>query len=141
MAGWPSTVPGAGGVLQTPAGTSDLDHAHLAATTVAKDRDGSINALNLCSTIELVVETQAPARAPRADRTAAIASKAPGAIHRTFLASTVDWNLSDDEVAGSLTSFGRSAGVDVEAKRDETLAFMQHADSKATRKAPSGALA
>jgi hypothetical protein len=105
------------------------------------DRDGPINALILCSTIELGVETQAPAPAPRADRKAAIASKAPGAIHRPFLASTVDWNVSDDEVAGSSTSFGRSAGVDVEAKRDETLAVMQRVDSKATRKVPSGALA
>jgi hypothetical protein len=102
--------------------------AHLDATALSEHEDGTFSALDLVSSSQLMLETEVPVRRRGPDGQIRIQHEAQSAIHWPFLADSVDWRISEEHVAASFTSFGRSAvTADIKAKRDETIAFMRRA--------------
>lgn len=109
--------------------------AHLDATVLGEHEDGAFTALDLFST-HLALQTQAPIKARRPDGDTEINNETHWAIHWPFVTDSEERSISEDQVASAFTSFGRTErSADVEAKRDETIAFMRRAsaDSAATQ--------
>jgi hypothetical protein len=110
--------------------------AHLDATVLGEHEDGAFSALDVVCSAQLVLETEAPVKNRRPDGQTQISHESHWAIHWPFLTDSLDWMITEDQVAGAFTSFGRTPPTaDVEAKRDETIAFMRraNADAAATR--------
>ena len=85
----------------------------------------------LCSA-QLVLETEAPAKNRLPDGQIEITHETHWAIHWPFLTDSVDWTITEEQVAGAFTSFARTdPSPDVEAKRNETVAFMRRANADA----------
>jgi hypothetical protein len=99
---------------------------------VAEHEDGTLTALDFCSSTQLALETEVPVKADRQDGQVQIARETYWAIHWPFVTDSSDRRTSEEQVANSFTSFGRnSPSADVEAKREETVGFMRRASADA----------
>jgi hypothetical protein len=106
--------------------------AHLEATTVVEHAEGPLSALDLFSFIRLAVQTEVPIKRRDSHGEPVIQHETHWAIDWPFLADSVDWRISEQQVVASFASFGRSAlSAEVEAKRGETIAFMARAEADA----------
>lgn len=109
--------------------------AHLDDAVLHQAEDGPLTALDFFCSIQLLLETEAPLKGRGPDGKPRVVHERCWAIHWPFVTDSLDWAITEEKVAGSFTSFGRTAASpDVEAKRDETVAFMRRAkdDSAAT---------
>lgn len=109
--------------------------AHLDKTVLAEHEDGPLTALDIVSA-NLALQTQAPTKTRRPDGETEIKREQVWAINWPFVTDAPEWEISEEQVSNAFTSFGRTELTsDVEAKRDETIAFMRRAskDLESTR--------
>jgi hypothetical protein len=102
--------------------------AELDRITVLEFDDGRMSALDHCSNIRLVVETDVPIKARDADGRIATRHERHWAIDWPFLADSIDWGVNEGVVE---RAFGDTTRDDVAIKRRETLDFLARADADA----------
>ena len=102
---------------------------HLDSTVLSEHEDGVFTALDQASFGQLLLETSVPVKNQTPGGKMQIVYRPGWVIYWPFLNRSPEWAITEDQVAASFTSYGRTASACVKAKRDETLAFMRRADA------------
>jgi hypothetical protein len=109
---------------------SDELAAWLQSIVMLEHGDQDLSLLENCVLTGLLFLTRAPIKEREPAGKTTVRHERRWAINWPFLQMHFEWNLRPDQVVEAFSSFGRAVDETTQAKRDETLAFMERAEEE-----------